>query len=794
MTGADDRGLMYALLDVAERIGLAGGPAEALSFIRAADEKPALAERGCIKYTFNKAQFEKEFFDKDYWSAYLDALAANRFNTFYLIFGYENGGYLAPPYPYFFDLPEFPEVKAIGIDASMQQRYNEALHRVIAMAHERGISFTLGIWDHIAPGLKQPTPGMSWGVTPKNLIPYTLAALGRFIDAFPEIDNYQFRMHGESGLTNEEMDPFWVAVYRMWLKHAPGKQFEARAKGVPEALVLKGLDLGVKMRLDTKIWCEQAGLPFSPTHINRQNQFDRRHSYADMLYYPKRYDLHWTQWDGGTNRVLLWGDPAYARRLAQSIVAIGGASFAITEPLATKMHAAPLYMPVFDLLGKPYQYTDYEFQRYWHMLQVYGRFAYNPNTPDDQWDREFQVRFGAAGSAVEQGLHFSSWILPLLNASQLIGFPTTAAWPEKQCGFGLAKYAMLEPSDIQQFASVDEEARMLLANEETAKTRPEQSARWLGQMAEATLGCVAQAEQLVGDARGKEFNSTMIDLKMLAALGQFHARRLPAAVSYRLFKYTGDIHCLDDAIGQETSAIKTWEQLVADAGDVYAPNMKFGRMGGHWREELKILTDDLQVLEKERQSFKPKLPPGGVLIAHLPIDKSPPGKEVEIRATIDGQAPVSATLFYAKPGEPWQSLTLKQARPLHYQAVISTGALEGDIVYCIEAADGAGHQIAWPEGGKTHPHRVRVTSDNTPPELTHTPITRAPAGQPLKITVQASDPSGVKWVHLRYRSVCQFFDYKTLALSPTGKAGEYQTVVPGREHSIPSMISNISLR
>ena len=37
-------------------------------------------------------------------------LAQNRFNSLVVIFGYENGGFLAPCYPYFFDVEGFAEL------------------------------------------------------------------------------------------------------------------------------------------------------------------------------------------------------------------------------------------------------------------------------------------------------------------------------------------------------------------------------------------------------------------------------------------------------------------------------------------------------------------------------------------------------------------------------------------------------------------------------------------------------------------------------------------------------------
>jgi hypothetical protein len=136
--------------------------------------------------------------------------------------------------------------------------------------------------------------------------------------------------------------------------------------------------MGVKIRLNTKYWAEQVGLPFHPTHINKQNQHDRRHGYADLLRYPQRYDMQWQLWTGGATRVLLWGDADYARRFAESTHIYDGGGFEVNEMLATKMASHPHDMKPFELLRPQYRYYDWEFERYWHFFQVFGRLGYNP--------------------------------------------------------------------------------------------------------------------------------------------------------------------------------------------------------------------------------------------------------------------------------------------------------------------------------------------------------------------------------------------------------------------------------
>ena len=152
ISGFDDRGLMYGLLDVANRIGWSTNSKTPMSEVKEIIEKPDASERAISIYTMNRTYWESRFYDKAYWEEYLNMLAQNRFNTLVIIFGYENGGFLAPCYPYFFDVEEFPGVRMVGITPEEQQRNLEALNNLIKMTHEHGLNFTVGIWDHIYRG------------------------------------------------------------------------------------------------------------------------------------------------------------------------------------------------------------------------------------------------------------------------------------------------------------------------------------------------------------------------------------------------------------------------------------------------------------------------------------------------------------------------------------------------------------------------------------------------------------------------------------------------------------------
>lgn len=650
VVGADDRGLMYALLDVADRIGWATDPDHLLSEVRDTRERPFVGERALSIYTMHRAYFESRLYDE------------------------------------------------------------------------------------------------------------------RF----------------------DEMSRFWPSVYEVINRVRPGIRVDARAKAFPDELIYTALDMGLNLRMCTKYWMEQMGMPWHPTHIHPNNQHDRRHGYADMLRYPKRYDMHWKLWNAGSNKVLLWGDPDFVRRFAASTHLYDGQGFEVNEPSATKMALHPEEPPC-DFLTSKYRFYDYEFERFWHFFQLFGRLSYNPDTPPEVWQKQFERRFGPdAAPYVERGVHRASRILP-----RIIGytypynhFPTLSGWPEKQRQEDLPVYARALPSDTQQFLSIEEAARNLLAGEDSAKVLPRESSQWFAKAAEDVLSLVAQAEQQVGEHRNLEFVTTMTDLRILAHLAEYHSHRALAGVRWALFKETNDLNALNDAIQYERRAVQAWERLVQAAGDQYQDYLMVGRDSGHWKDELVKLKAGLAKLEETRRAFTPDRSGTAPKIAHVPVRRAEPGQEITLRATIAGPEPVAeARVGYRDQTGTVELVPMTRVAPFVYSAVIPSSSVQTGLQYFIEATDNAGRQARWPERAVGDAVSITVTDDDLAPALSHTPVAKAPAERPLRVTAKVSDPSGVKWVRLRYRSVNQHQDYRTLEMRPTGSPDEYAAVVPG-EHIV----------
>lgn len=265
----------------------------------------------------------------------------------------------------------------------------------------------------------------------------------------------------------------------------------------------------------------------------------------------------------------------------------------------------------------------------------------------------------------------------------------------------------------------------------------------------------------------------------MAYLALYHSHRAKADLSYALFEYSGDINALDDTIKLESKVVDAWRKLVESAGDFYSENLMMGRasanLTGHWRDELPKLNVGLDKLREQRESFRPGFTEGKITIVHVPIRKARLGKRLAIRATISAREPVSSARVGYRNGQgDYVWVDMKQTEPSVYRATIKAKDVTAGLNYVVEASSGGVH-------AKTGPIVVVVTVDNKAPQVKHEHLTRAQAGKPLTVTASVSDAAGVKWVRLRYRSVTQFQDYKTLDMARTDTDGEYKAVVPGRD-------------
>lgn len=184
------------------------------------------------------------------------------------------------------------EVNVIGLSRDGQQPNLTDLHRLVRMAHERGIHVTIDSWCHYyhntaattpVDPTKSAAPDVVSGLTEANLVPYIIAAISRFLEEFPEIFNVQLLMMDESSLKTSDTKPFWRGIFPALKKVVPNIQFEFRAKRVSDDLIRQVLDLGLRIWVNIKFWIEQLRLPIFQTHVDLSDQPAQPGTYASTI-------------------------------------------------------------------------------------------------------------------------------------------------------------------------------------------------------------------------------------------------------------------------------------------------------------------------------------------------------------------------------------------------------------------------------------------------------------------------------------------------------------------------------
>jgi hypothetical protein len=584
ITGGDLRGLMYGLLDAAEQIRRRGR-------VWAAHGRPATPIRGIRWFLHNRELEEEWFYSKQHWLDLFSFLARCRFNRFNLVYAHQTN-YQAPPYPFWLALDDYPEIRAPGLAALEQQRHLEMLRFISQAAADHGIDFTLGIWQHNVQANQMPTVV---GLTPKNIGPYSYAALRRILAECPAIRSVQMRTNVESGIPREDQ----VGFYRDWVFRAlreAGRRvtLDLRAWALAQGMIEAAHSVGVPLRVSTKYWAEHLGRPYQPAETFPG------YSYLDLLRKPRHYEFFWEVWALGSHRLLVWGDPEYVRRAVPTFTLSGTAGFEIDPPLAQKGFGnRPGKWGVFTPAHRDKIWWKWEFERYWLFYLLWGRLSYDPRTAETVWLDEFQRRFGAAARDALEVYRAASGVLNEIVAVHMAD-PNMYIWPEVNPGGLIDAYIEVRPSDWRFVAAIPEAVENRLKGVASAKQTPLETAARLRQMA-------TRIEQGIANVRARgvpsrEWVATEPDFRVLAHLARYHAHKQVAAYELAWHYRVGDGAALKRARSELEAAQSVWEDLVRLTDGLYPEEMAFGPQDiGHWKDRLPYVRHDVQtVAERER--------------------------------------------------------------------------------------------------------------------------------------------------------------------------------------------------
>ena len=658
VSGIDQLGLVYGLLELAERVRFGAEPGAGLRVAEAIEEKPANEVRCVSRYFCSELEDKPWYYDKAFWGDYLDTLVASRFNRFTLAFGLEydfprgvTNDYLHLPYPYLVDVPGYggvrvvqladPEGKALPAPVPLskeEQRKNfEMLRFIAAETGARGLHFQLGIWTHAYQWTASPNAYHSIeGLTPETHAAYCRDALAIILKECPEIEGLTMRVHGESGIP-EGSYPFWKTLFEAISGCGRKIEIDMHAKGVNTTMIDIAVATGMPVKLGAKYSAEQQSLGYNqadiraleipkpghegegPFSLSSGARSFTRYGYADFLQQGARYKVLFRLWPG-TQRHLLSADLEMAAAYGRTSHFCGAAGLELMEPLTFKGREGS---------GQPggrCAYADEslnpkaDWGKFEYYYRVWGRRLYNPDADLESTRRYLRDGFGLGASSVEAALANASRVLPLVTSAHLCSASNHSFWPEINENMPIVLgserspysdtpdpkcFGTVSPLDPQMFSTIVEFTGDLLAGRPNPKYSPIEVARWIEEMTAASSQALATARVKARSRTSPEFRRMEEDVLIMNGLGNFFAAKLRSGVLFEIYQQTRSQQAGTLARAEYKKAREAWAKMAERAGKVYLSDISYGNVPGrrgNWSDRLPGIDKDIQAMEEKLKS------------------------------------------------------------------------------------------------------------------------------------------------------------------------------------------------
>ncbi|MDZ4802492.1 MAG: hypothetical protein SGI92_30405 [Bryobacteraceae bacterium] len=633
LTGADTRGLVYAILELTDRVRYSGDPVEPLTAKNRLIEQPANEIRSVQRLFVSDVEDKGWYNDKSFWGSYLSMLAAQRFNRFSLTLGlgYDLPHHVLDSYfifSYPFLLKEVPGYKVTvpGLPTDEPERNLEMLKWISAQAAARGLHFQLSLWSQTYKWIDSPKANyVIEGLNDGNHALYCRDALKLLIKECPAISGITLRAHSESGIGDGSYD-FWKAVFSGIGDCGRRMEIDLHSKGIEHRLIQMALDTGQPVRVSTKYTAEHMGLPghqiairelerTQPSSTPQERAFTR-YGYADYLAEDRPYGTYFRLWPG-KDRVVLWGDPAIVAGYGRYSSFCGGLGLEMCEPMAFKgRQGSGLHADRRIYADQTLAPEGGDFQKYLYTYRLWGRHLYNPDADPESYRRYLRAEHGAAAAPVELSLASASKVIPLVTSSHLPSAAGMSFWPEIYSNMPVADekqphiygdtpspkvFGRVSALDPGLFMTAYEYVDELTGAPRSGRYTPADVAGWLDGFASKAEEELRKARAKVTDPSDPSFRRVQVDVEVQLGLGRFFAAKMRSAVAWALYQRDRKVENLRDALFFARSARNAWVGIVKVTKGVYLDDLTFGEprhRRGSWSDRLPSIERDVQYLER----------------------------------------------------------------------------------------------------------------------------------------------------------------------------------------------------
>ena len=419
--GGDNRGLIYGALALAETLEN-GTP---LGKIKKAQEAPNLEFRG-IKYnlpweTYRPSsaldQHLETAKDLKYWEAFLDMMVKNRFNVVSL--------WNMHPYTFMVQPKNFPKASPWSDEefAEWQHLYQE----IFRMAKERALDTYIVHWSiFVSKEFAENYDAAKVNYYPHYFVPgdtsqvvkkYLRESVKQVLEEYPNLDGVGIS-HGEGmgGMTPLErqkwMDEVLIAGMLETKREQPVKLIHrvpfssglSSDPGVSKNVEVVTREAMEKLedKFEGPIWVE---MKFNWSHAHSTPKLEKVHGgkLGDTYFVPepKNYKIVW-QARNEDFFALRWGVPDFIRKH----IALNSGP----EYVGGYFIGSETYIPALDYFTDSDQPVDWTwaFERQWLFYKLWGRLLYDPNTPDEVFQAEFNRRYGSEGDHLLKAYELAS--------------------------------------------------------------------------------------------------------------------------------------------------------------------------------------------------------------------------------------------------------------------------------------------------------------------------------------------------------------------------------------------------
>jgi hypothetical protein len=625
IVGGDSLGAMYGGLELAEMIALGGG----IEAIQEKARKPYLFRRGlkfnipfdgrAPSYDDTGTAAQKNIpvmWELDFWKAFLDTMARNRYNVLTL--------WTNHPYPGIVKLDKYPE---IGYDDVWVQKKPVDLKsdrhldnldiydrshfdvvkkmsledkiaywtKVFDYAEARGIEIYIFHWNIYTFGAKGRHGINNTPDNPK-LIEYMRYCIGEFLKTYPQIDGIGVTA-GEHVDRNRVKNVGGIERW-LWLTYG---------MGVMDA---KAADPKRKLRFIFRQ--HQANLG---KIVNAFKEFDGSfntgHKYARARLYSTstspyldieyRKDLErykvpcWLNLRNDDIFIYRWGDADYVREFLQNV------------PRDLMRYEAGFYMgPDGFVWGRefvskePELSGELEVRKHWYRFMLWGRLGYDLTLTRDYFEKRLAHHFPQAKPI----LLYDTWaaasqIIPQVNRFffRVNDFQFSPEGCISSNGFLTVNAFFLHPPlPGSGILSVQKYAAAILQGKPFNGITPLEVAKNLDNLAAKVL--TGTRTMRITSKPSKELAATLVDMEALAYLGRYYADKIRGAAELAVFRADPKRReYRQKAVQNLTNAVEEWQNYARVATSQYRPQL-FSRT--HYMDWWKILAE----VKKEAETIE----------------------------------------------------------------------------------------------------------------------------------------------------------------------------------------------